>query len=182
MQNWNFYTGTLEMLTWKLKNFLYFDYASSSWYSGLTKKYKSRLQCTQNKIIRFLLNALARTHIGTHEFEQAGMLPVGLRVEQLKLNIMYKIAKKEAPSYLLQSVRPTRDQHTINTRFSNSSFQLPSVNSFGKTSFIYTGISIWNKLPNHLKSSKNLSNFKNLVKKYLFQSLHVQESNPYIYY
>ncbi len=35
----------------------HFDYASTSWYSGLTKNYKSRLQCTQNKVIRFLLNA-----------------------------------------------------------------------------------------------------------------------------
>ena len=39
------------------------DYACSSWFSGLTKKYKSRLQCTQNKVIRFLINAPVRTHI-----------------------------------------------------------------------------------------------------------------------
>ena len=32
----------------------HFDYASAAWYSGLTKKYKNRLQTTQNKIVRYL--------------------------------------------------------------------------------------------------------------------------------
>ena len=47
---------TTKMLTSALIQ-CHFDYPSSSWYSGLTKKYKARLQCTQNKVIRFLLNA-----------------------------------------------------------------------------------------------------------------------------
>ena len=33
-----------------------FDYASSCWYSGLTKYFKSKIQITQNKVIRYLLN------------------------------------------------------------------------------------------------------------------------------
>ena len=69
----------------------HFDYASSSWYSDLTKKYKAMLQCTQNKVIRFLLNAPARTHIGANEFRKVGMLPVELRVKQLKLNLVHNI-------------------------------------------------------------------------------------------
>ena len=32
----------------------HFDYACTSWYSGLTKK--SRLQVAQNKVIRFMFN------------------------------------------------------------------------------------------------------------------------------
>ena len=59
----------------------HFDYACSSWFSGLTKKYKPRLQCTQNKVIRFLLNAPARSHIGLREFRLVNMLPVELRVK-----------------------------------------------------------------------------------------------------
>ena len=69
----------------------HFDYACSSWFSGFTKKYKSRLQCTQNKVIRFLINAPARTHIGLREFRLVNMLPIELkqlRVKQLKLNLV----------------------------------------------------------------------------------------------
>ena len=47
-----------------------FDYASSAGYTGLTQKLKQRLQCTQNEIIRYLLNAPAKSHIGSHEFGQ----------------------------------------------------------------------------------------------------------------
>ena len=35
----------------------HFDYTCSAWYNGLSKKLKCRMQCTQNKIIRFMLNA-----------------------------------------------------------------------------------------------------------------------------
>ncbi len=86
----------------------HFDYASTSWYSGLTKKYKSRLQCTQNKVIRFLLNAPARSHIGAHEFGLIGMLPVELRVKQLKLNLVYNIVNGNAPTYLSPPFELTR--------------------------------------------------------------------------
>ena len=34
----------------------YFDYACNSWYWGLTKNQKNRLQTMQNKIMRYILN------------------------------------------------------------------------------------------------------------------------------
>ena len=34
----------------------HFYYACPAWYSGLTKRMKNRLQCAQNKIIRYVLN------------------------------------------------------------------------------------------------------------------------------
>ena len=42
----------------------HFDYGCSSWYSGLSKRAKSRLQVAQNKDIRFVLGIPARAHIG----------------------------------------------------------------------------------------------------------------------
>ena len=49
------------------------------------------LQCTHNKVIRFLLNAPARIHIGASEFRKVGMLSVELHVKQLKLNLVHMI-------------------------------------------------------------------------------------------
>ena len=43
---------------------------------------------TQNKVIRFILGPPSRSHIGPAEFSGANMLPVPLRVDQLKLNHM----------------------------------------------------------------------------------------------
>ena len=100
---------TKKMLTSALIQ-CHFDYASSSWYSGLTKKYKARLQCTQNKVIRFLLNAPARTHIGANEFRKVGMLPVELRVKQLKLNLVHNIINNTRSTNVYD---PFRVQYTI---------------------------------------------------------------------
>jgi len=41
----------------------HFDYACSSWYSSLTKKTQSKLQVSQNKLIRIILKLPVRTHL-----------------------------------------------------------------------------------------------------------------------
>ena len=78
----------------------HFDYACPAWYSGLTKRMKNRLQCAQNKIIRYVLNLSPFTHIGLDEFKIVKMLPVEYRVQQLKLNHMYDIVNGVAPDYM----------------------------------------------------------------------------------
>ena len=70
-----------------------FDYASSSLYSGLTKNYKARLQCTKNKIIRYRLKATLWTNIGANEFRLVNMLPGEIRAKQLKLNQVEQYSK-----------------------------------------------------------------------------------------
>ena len=147
-----------------------------------SRKYKARLQCTQNKVIRFLRNAPARTHIGANEFRKVGMLPVELRVKQLKLNLVHNIINGKAPNYLSESINLTRNQHNINTRSSTLSLQVPYVKSFGKTSFQYTGIQAWNELNCDVQGAISKSSFKYLVKKFLFNYLNNQETNSFIYY
>ena len=56
------------------------------------------MQRSQNKIVRFLLNAPPRFHVGANEFKTDGLLPVECRVEQLKLGHMCNINLK-APEY-----------------------------------------------------------------------------------
>lgn len=41
----------------------HFDYTCASWYLGLSQVLKNRLQATQNKMLRFILNLSPRTHI-----------------------------------------------------------------------------------------------------------------------
>ena len=69
----------------------HFDYASASWFSGLSQKNKSKFQVLQNKVVRYLLNLTPRTHVGVNEFKAVKMLPVNYRVDQLKLNLMFNI-------------------------------------------------------------------------------------------
>ena len=156
------------------------DYASSSWYSGLTKTNKGRLQIMQNKIIRFLLNAPPRAHIGPDQFRQVNMLPVQLRVQQLKLNHMYNIVNNNAPDYMSASVSINSSGH--NTRSSTLSLVIPQVKSYGATSFSYTGVKCWNSLPSQVRTCNSKLIFKNRVKQFLYQELATQESSQYIYF
>ena len=159
----------------------HYDYASASWYSGLTKKFKSRLQCSQNKIVRFLLNAPPRTHVGATEFSLVRMLPVELRTKQLKLNLVFNVVNGTAPPYLTKSFNLTRNIHRINTRSSTSSLHVPHVKAFGKSSFMFTGIKAWNELPSHIQCTQSKSQFKHLVKQHLFDCLNHQESDSFTY-
>lgn len=160
----------------------HFDYASTSWYTGLTKKYKTKLQCTQNKMIRYLLNAPPRQHIGSHEFKLVGMLPVALRVDQLKLNLTHNIINDRAPTYFSEYYRSTRERHSIGTRWSTTSLQIPSVNSYGDSSFYYTSVILWNELPSHFKNLRSKPQFKSAVKSFLFDKFCTQEASDFIQY
>ena len=82
----------------------HFDYASAIWYSGLTQTLKSKLQIVQNKIIRFILDLPARSHVGYVEFSKAKMFPVHKRVEQLKMNHMFNIIHGISPAYLKEDI------------------------------------------------------------------------------
>ena len=77
-----------------------FDYASSSWYSGLSKGLKQKLQIMQNKTIKFILNLGNRTHIGCKEFDKINMLNVPDRVKQNKLDHVSKIWNGSGPEYM----------------------------------------------------------------------------------
>ena len=67
----------------------HFDYACSSWYPGLSKVLKNKLQVTQNKIIGFVLDS--RAHVGSGGFKSLGWLPVSKRVDQIILNHVFKV-------------------------------------------------------------------------------------------
>ena len=47
----------------------HFDYAATSWYMGSTEHLKYKLQVTQNKVVRFILNKPPRQHIGHNELD-----------------------------------------------------------------------------------------------------------------
>ena len=64
-------------LNYKLRRLLcnaliqpHFDFACLAWYPNLNKKIKGKLQCAQNKCIRFCLMLGNRAHIGVKEFKK----------------------------------------------------------------------------------------------------------------
>jgi hypothetical protein len=148
----------------------HFDYAASSWYSGLSQKSKIRLQTSQNKMVRFILNKGPRTHVGQSELSTIQYLNVNNRVKFLKLCHAYKIFHLSSPKYLQQFFTKTSSVHKYPTRGSAYNFHVPKVKSSAGSTFYFSAIREWNFLPNHIKCANDLKQFKSAIRGYLSQT------------
>lgn len=147
------------------------DYACSAWYSSLTAKLRNKLQVMQHNIIRYILDIPPRTHIGFKEFQKVSLLPVHLRVEQLKLHHMFNIINGTAPCYMDFQIVMVHTQHGHNTRASVRSCKVPRVNRVAQSSFFYSGISLWNSLPLSIKLSESRGIFRGRIHAYLWSKV-----------
>ena len=133
---------------------------------------KNKLQTTQNKIIRFVLNLESRTHIDPVHFESLGWLPVCKRVEYIILCHVYKIKNGLTPEYMVEHFTSQDSVHSHRTRFSDKgAFSVPKIKGFGLKSFSYNGCTFWNKLPSSITKLDNLKEFKVTIKSHLLNCL-----------
>ena len=157
------------------------DYVSSSWYCGLTKQLKHKLQIVQNKMVRFINNSHCRTSLVVSHFEELGLLNVEQRCKQLRLNHIHKIFYNKCPSYMKDNFVKCTDVHQYGNR-SRFNFYVPQVDGFTSSSFYYNGITDWNALPDNIKSIESKFTFKKLVKTHLLNDMKVDENSMYFYF
>lgn len=145
----------------------YYDYACCSWYNGITKQLKNKLQTSQNKLVRTILGLHPRTHLDPHHFKHLGWLRVEDRVSQIELSMVHKIVNGHVPKYLNNFFNRVRNVHSYSTRGSSTDFVPPRVNTkIGKDSFLYVASSLWNMLPGNIKMINSLYGFKWALKKW----------------
>ena len=156
------------------------DYACASWYEGLTKCLKKKLQVAQNKMVRFILNLHQRHSVSYLEFEKLNLLNISNRVKQLRLNHMFNIFNGIAPQYMYQNF--VRNVSTHNTRSGQSNFIVPFSKGAAASSFNSTAIKDWNALPEDIKSIKNKCHFKRQVKCHLLDYMKRGHESEYIFY
>ena len=163
------------------------DFSCSVWYTGLTQMLKNKLQVTQNKLIRFILNLHPRSHIGKEHFTRLNWLPIESRVNQITLCHVFKISSKLAPLYMEDNFTPVSNIHNKNTRFrvrtqSDSPntdlnmhdcnrFAIPRVKGSGKKSFAFNGCTLWNSLPQHIRDAKSIPSFKHSVREHFLSQI-----------
>ena len=158
----------------------YFDYACSSWYAGLTKTLKNKLQVTQNKVVRFILDLEQRASVNNHVLERAKMLCVNDRVKQLRLNHVYNIVHGTAPQYMFYNFTYVNQTHVHNTRASRYNFMQPPIRGKENGSFFINAIKDWNSLPDNVKGERSKVNFKGSLKTHLFNDAKSRHMNDYV--
>ena len=154
----------------------FFDYACLVWYPNLTKYLKERLQCTQNKCLRFCLKLTSRTSLKVKHFNEINWLNVHDRYNQMVATTVFKFYSSCAPNYLGEIYLPA-DQGGISTRCSFQKLKLPlKKTNMGKNSLSFLGPYLWNKLPNYLKFCLNVNKFKHLLKEYFLLEIQKKEN------
>ena len=147
----------------------HYDYACSSWFFGLSKKLKQRLQISQNKMLRYIFSYGPRVSLEGADFRTVGMLKVEDRVKQLSLNHVHKIWGNRCPSYLNDHFIKVTSVHNHYTRKSQYNFHVPTINSISSSTFYYNAILAWNSLPKDIQSILKYNTFKKEVKQYMLE-------------
>ena len=117
-----------------------FDYTCLTWYSGISKNIRDKLQTSQNKLMRVVIHLSPRTHIGANHFRELNWLPVEGRIRQLRLIMVYKSLKGQCPKYLKGYFQYVNQSHSVNTRASIADLKQQNLKrKIGRSSFKYTG-------------------------------------------
>ena len=149
----------------------HFDYTYSAWYPNLTKKLKNRIQTSQNKCIRFCLQLDKTTHMSHKEFETLNWLPVTERFNQWINSIVFKYVNDQCPNYL-NEVFQIAPANNMQTRGSFLKLKCPfRKTNAGQMALSYIGPTIWSKIPDTLKRTKNLNTFKHNLKEHYLKEL-----------
>ena len=158
----------------------HFDYACSAWYPNLNKKFKKKIQVSQNKCIRFCLSLGNRTHIGVKEFKKINWLPTRERFEQCVCVGAFKFYNNLAPLYISDIFEKQNTTHCTR-RSTNMLKQMFRNKNHGQKSLSYLGPKFWNALPSKIKDSPSSNIFKHAIKKEFFDQLEKCENDPFCY-
>ena len=99
-------------------------------------------------------------------FQQLKWLPFNEIVKFKQVGLVYKAVNGNAPQYIQTMFTNIKDNSNYSLRsLANKKLFLPRTHH---KSLSYTGVIIWNALPENIKSSKTFTKFKNLyIKKTL---------------
>jgi len=111
----------------------------------------SRVQRLQNSCLRFVYGIRRRDRI-SHTLNWAGWLSMSQRRFLHVACFFHRILLMKSPPYLYNKIRFRTDVHTLNLRH-RSTITIPRHNlELFKRSFSYRIASVYNALPNHIKS------------------------------
>ena len=145
----------------------HFYYTCSAWYPNLNNRLKSKLQILQNKCICFCLNLNSRTYVG-HWIWDNIFTTNKWPIQQCISSMAFQCFNNLSPLYTNDLFKPA-GQNTTTTRTSLFKLSQPlRKTSHRQNSLSYVAPSIWNKLPDFLKTTDSVNTYKHRVSKYFF--------------
>ena len=135
------------------------EYGSVVW-DNCTTQESTHLENVQLAAARIITGATAGT---SHNliYQESGLDKLSARREKSKLILFFKIMNSESPQYLQDLIpAPVAERNRYNVRSgSNLSLFRSRTNLFG-SSFFPSAVRLWNYLPEDVRKSEDLSEFK----------------------
>ena len=147
------------------------DNANSLLY-GLPKFLIDRLQNVQNAAARVVTRTRKYDHIKP-VLKQLHWLPISQRIKYKILLLTYKALNGQAPNYITELQEPYVPTRNLRSSSKNL-LKVPPVKliGYGHRCFSFVAPSLWNSLPNNIRESGSLSDFKTCIKTYLFNKFY----------
>lgn len=145
------------------------DYANSL-LTGITSDRLKRLQKLQNVCARIVTRTPMVAHI-TPILKELHWLPVKARIDFKVLVLAYRALTGLSPPYITEMlsiykpVRPLRSGYKMLL-----CKPATTTTTFGSRTFAHTATSLWNTLPQSIKSADTLETFRSRLKTHLFNS------------
>ena len=140
------------------------DYTSTIWDNAPACAKKPLISIHKRAIKQILLRS---TSLTANDYKRLGILPLKQKLILNKAVLMYKIVNKHAPQALINKCPKNEKRHIHNEL---DVCRKPRISLYQK-SLHFSGGTLWNSLPLHLKTTKRLSSFKRVYKQYLFSRL-----------
>ena len=143
------------------------DYCNSLLY-GISDENLDRLQRVQNAAARLIYGLRKHDHI-TDTLRKLHWLPIRYRINYKIALLTYKSLNGHGPDYLRELLVPLQHQRSLRSSTKNL-LKVPKFNlkSDGKRSFSFAAPTVWNSLPDDLKTM-GLASFKRNLKTHLFR-------------
>ena len=134
----------------------HFDHCATIW-SNVASRHIIRLQCLQNRAMRYILKAPPRSHI-EDLLHKLKWMSIRQRMFYLRMILMWRIVHSRVPDYLTNDLKFSRNEHNYETSHATSNkLNIPR----GHRLSIFTGgAREWNSLPEDIRQITNIDTFK----------------------
>ena len=143
------------------------DFCNSS-LAGINSDQLVRLQRIQNSAARLIARKRKHDHI-TPILHELHWLPIEFRIKFKLCVLAFRHFEGTLPSYLSSVLCTYQPSRTLRSS-SEKLLKIPRVTlkSAGERSFRFAAPTAWNSLPNSLRNSSSISQFKSQLKTHLF--------------
>ena len=147
--------------------FLHLDYCNSL-FLGLPETVISKLQRIQNVGAKLVFKP--RSHSATETLRELHWLPIQQWIKHELVTIVFKCLNGIAPAYLKSLLVLNENRRGLRSASDIQRLVVPLVRNktFAARSFSVLGPTWWNQLPNTIKASQTVEQFKKLLKTHCF--------------